>query len=93
MTRQQVFYIRGIELRKIGDEVKSSSDKVIDYLTEQGHDFIHLGHQSVSNTRGEASSRDVLSLVSKKVSALYCGLNCASSERMVEHSIPTRNEP
>ena len=40
LERQKVFYVHGIELREIGDEVKSSSDKVIDYLTEQGHDFI-----------------------------------------------------
>ena len=29
LTRQQVFYVRGIELREIGDEVKSSSEKLL----------------------------------------------------------------
>ena len=106
MTTGQVSYIRGIELGMIGDKVKSSSDRVIDYLTEQGHDFIYLGHRDVSNTRREASSRDVSSLASgkdsmrdvpslarKDMSPLYCGYSCESSQKTLEHSIPTRKEP
>ena len=92
LTRAQVTYIRGLELGIICDQSKRSSDRVIDYLTEQGHDFIYLCHRDVLKACMKDSSGDSPSLASNKATTLYCGLSCGSSDKMLEHSIPKHKE-
>ena len=47
LSRGSISYIRGLETDRISDVPKSLSEKVIEYLNEEGHDFISLCHRDV----------------------------------------------
>ena len=49
LSRGSISYIYGLETDRILDVPKSLSDKVIEYLNEDGHDFISLCHRDVSS--------------------------------------------
>ena len=63
LSRQNISYMRDDYVKKIGDESKSSSEKIIDYLRDKEYNYIALCHQDVASRKeGECS-------------AMYCTLN------------------
>ena len=92
LRTQTVSYIRGVEIGRIDDISQSTSDRVIEYLSEQGHDYIYLCHRDVSSLKMAHLNRGVPSLAGNECSALYCALNRTSCDKVTEHSISSDKE-
>ena len=92
LTRAQISYVRGLEVGRIDDKSKSRSDRVIEYLSEQGHDYMYLCHRDVSSLKRADSKVVVPSLARNEGTALYCVLNCTSRGKIMDHSISSNEE-